>query len=178
MLEVNTAPSATDPSFTVQPFHECHTITAGGAFRLIDRSPAHAAIDNHHTSTLHTLITKGSKFNVNHSDDDGVTPLYLALRHGHDDCVVKLTNRPNVDRSVVTASGDTLLHAAATAGKVRWVSAVLTWGGADINTPNAAGETALHVALSSQHPDVGARVTEVCVEDATRPLLPGAPVVL
>jgi len=98
--------------------------------------------------TADLLIRAGAK--VNATTDLGVTPLALASSGA---VAVKLLAAGAIP-NLVTSTGESPLMAAARAGRVDMVKALLEHG-ADVNAKeNVRGQTALMWAVSQRHPDV------------------------
>jgi ankyrin repeat protein len=89
--------------------------------------------------------------------DDGLRPLELALRGGHDDAFFALLA---AGASVMRPPGETqLLHVAAAAGRLRPVARLLE-GGADVHGRDAHGWSALEHAAAAGHEEVRRSVSE------------------
>jgi hypothetical protein len=82
-----------------------------------------------------------------------VTPLQLAARHGHISAVKILLQTNAEEAAVNTSKLDTALHLAARAGHEEIVRSLLHHG-VDLETRNAAGETALQIAVEERHTSI------------------------
>ncbi|KAL7291380.1 hypothetical protein TKK_0014974 [Trichogramma kaykai] len=91
------------------------------------------------------------RFDVNYTDDDGLSHLHAACLAGCEDVVREFLERPPaVDLNCVVAkSGDSPLHSILTEEPERVeIIRILVRNGADPNLANARGSTPLHWALS------------------------------
>ena len=92
---------------------------------------------------IHTLLD--DDVDVNTTDQDGNTPLHMAVLGGHTNCVGLLIEKEaNVD--AVNAAGNTLLHLAVTTAPPACVRLLLE-AGAPVNSRNNSGDTPLDYAI-------------------------------
>uniref|UniRef100_A0ABD2W0J5 Uncharacterized protein n=1 Tax=Trichogramma kaykai TaxID=54128 RepID=A0ABD2W0J5_9HYME len=103
------------------------------------------------------------RYDVNCTDEDGLTHFHVACMAGLDKTVRKfLRYGPDLD-CVWRSTGDTPLHSALRHDH-REVSVLLLRRGADPNLANEKGETALHIVCWKRHVDLAKVLFEVSVE--------------
>ena len=92
---------------------------------------------------------------INKTDEDGYTPLYLACRDGHLEVVNALLSTDGIEINQAAKYGRTPLHVACYLGHVDVVNALLSADGIEINQADEDyGYTPLHVARQNGHADV------------------------
>lgn len=132
-------------------------------------SPLHHAVGN--VELLQLLIEKGSR--VNAEDEDGETPLYIAVSYEDCESAQLLIERgARVNRA--NAEGQTPLHLASFEGDVHMVQLLINKG-AQVNlSEGLSGKTPLHFAVSNESSacaqvliDHGAKITSVDGEGQT-----------
>ena len=95
---------------------------------------------------------------VNQLDDDGLSPLHLAVNNGHGEILAALLEQPGIDANLRAGAagrgafqhglqGSAPLHIAATKGDAQAVQALLKNGSASPGTRDAVGQTCLHTAI-------------------------------
>ena len=82
--------------------------------------------------------------NVNLQDDDGCTPLYIAVAHGHE-TMVKLLLENHADTDQSNHNGNAPLNIAAERGSLG-IAELLVKAGVDLMAPSKFGDTSLHIA--------------------------------
>ena len=114
------------------------------------------------------LIEAGA--NVNLANDNGVTPLMLAVQHGNEMLQALLAGHADVDSlncrvfdparaaappqsSFQRAEGKTALGLASTLGNTAAVRAIIA-AKADVNLKQCDGSTPLALALKNNHPEI------------------------
>ena len=108
----------------------------------------HLVAFKHQTEVAALLIASGA--DVNAVDGQGTTPIYMPVVEG-DKAMVKLLLEKGADPNARERNrGDTLLHAAAVAGRLD-VAELLIAHGADATAKNAVGVPPLLVAVQSGH---------------------------
>ncbi|CAB0042735.1 unnamed protein product [Trichogramma brassicae] len=90
------------------------------------------------------------KFDVNYIDEAGMTHLHVACDFGLAHVVEKFLVFGHDINRLVPATGDTPLHMALTKNR-HYVAGLLLRNGADINSVNHAGLTALHISCMNCH---------------------------
>lgn len=109
----------------------------------------HAAVRSGRPAVLFALLGPGPDFNAPSSDPPGLTPYRMAVEFPRPETAEELVDAiagNGGDPNAPQGDGVPLLHAAAAAGLLDSIR-LLVLNGADINARNAAGETALEVAL-------------------------------
>ena len=91
---------------------------------------------------------------VNHADQDGFTPLFVAAQIGHLEVARALVTELGADVNQATQDGFTPLHIAAQQGHLEVVRALVTELGADVNQAKQDGVTPLMVAAAAEHEHV------------------------
>jgi cytohesin len=89
-------------------------------------------------------LASDDRVDVNYTNSDGYTALFLAARKRNHRVFARLISRPDIVVSFRTKSGATLLHAVAR--DTAMATAVIARGGIDVNGRDKYGETALHKA--------------------------------
>jgi hypothetical protein len=97
-----------------------------------------------------------------------VSPLQLAAYYGHIDAVRILLQADSEDNAVSAGNLDTALHLAAQAGHEQIVRSLLHHG-ADLEARNAAGLTALQIAVEERHTSVVDVLIEQVAEGKPQP---------
>ncbi|XP_026468216.1 nuclear factor NF-kappa-B p105 subunit-like [Ctenocephalides felis] len=119
------------------------------------KSILHAAIEKKHYTYIKPLLAAG--INPNITDDDGNTPLHTAVREKCLNAVTHLLNsksKHKVEIDVENNDGKTALHLAVAGGNCQIVAKLLAKN-ADVNHGDALNDnTALHIAVENNHPDV------------------------
>ena len=92
---------------------------------------------------------------INLQDNDGNTPLHLALfQAGRDQEAVVLKFLPRFNVQLTNKKGETILHIAARNGLEKLTDAILKMDSSILNAVNEDGNTALHAAAVTNHIDV------------------------
>lgn len=91
-------------------------------------------------ATTRCLVHHGASIDA--VDDNGVTPLMWAAKAGHTDIIKYFVTEAGTTRE----SLDAALHYAADCNRINCAEWLIAEGGADIETRNACGLTALHIA--------------------------------
>mmetsp|Transcript_82311 Transcript_82311/g.181027 ORF Transcript_82311/g.181027 Transcript_82311/m.181027 type:complete len:1150 (-) Transcript_82311:187-3636(-) len=126
------------------------------ACRLRPGADLHSAVADGDIETLSKLLhTDDLVLDVNRYGPDGRTPLHLAARRGHIECM-KLLCKEGADLSLRTANRmkNTALHLAALSkspGAVQCLCIISNGDGKFINATNSSGDTALHLAAQNQN---------------------------
>ncbi len=115
--------------------------------------------------TKKLLIRHKKNININSSDEEGNTPLHLAVHTNHKIVKLLLENGAKVNSS--NDEGDTALHSVIiselpTTKKIKIIRILLA-SDAKINKSNDSGNTALHLAVIEVNPKI---VRELVGEDA------------
>lgn len=110
------------------------------------RQPLHAALGSKHFDIARTLIDKGA--DLAHADKNGITPLVLAARGGNTGLVNLILRRLTEAKIKPDVQG--AFFAAAAEGHARTLD-VLIAAGADKDSVNDKGETALTLASFGNH---------------------------
>ena len=107
-----------------------------------------AAISND-VDWVRELLKRG-RYDVNCTNEVGVTPLHLACFFGHVDMIRMLILEFQADTTLQDYRGDTPLHVAACEGDEELILTLITELGCDVNTRNSSGESMLHVACKER----------------------------
>ena len=92
-------------------------------------------------------------FEVNKADNNGVTPLYIAVIEGHSEVVQLLLAKKGIDVNAADNNGVTPLYIAAYKGHVNVIERLVE-DGADVNKANINGVTPLYIAAKEGHSEV------------------------
>lgn len=112
------------------------------------RTPLHhAALKRYGDDAVPTLLRYGARHDL--KDNEGRTPLMLALMSGNSRAAEALMQKPYIAMQIDNY-GRTLLMAAAESGLAHLITPLLR-AGADITEANALGETALDLAIKKKH---------------------------
>lgn len=110
----------------------------------------HLSAENGHLDCVQFLVTQGAKINIRNDDND--TALLLSAQNGHLNVVKYLLEEKKEKKAKITdmdQNGNTALHLSAQKGHVNVVR-YLVQQGADINTFNTYGQTALTLAKTNK----------------------------
>ena len=117
----------------------------------LDYKPIHAAAEGGDLATVKALVKENPSL-VNIKDWDDLTPLHLAVLHGHKDVAeFLLINGALVNAK--TNKGVTPMHLAAQTGNQALIGLLLVYH-ADINAIDSEGWTPLVRAKKWDHPEV------------------------
>jgi hypothetical protein len=105
--------------------------------------------------------------NVNHTTENGATPLYLAASAGHLDVVLYLAKEHAVDVNQSDKYGSSPLHAAALNGHLDVVRCLIIELGADIHHRREDGRRALSVAANAGHTRVVMSLVTAHIDEFT-----------
>jgi serine/threonine-protein phosphatase 6 regulatory ankyrin repeat subunit B len=103
------------------------------------------------TSRLDVMRYLSSKVDVNAANDDGATPAFAAVREGHFDALCCLLEDCKADATAVDCEGWTLLHVAASKGKLDMVEYLLKKG-VSPDAKDRVGFTPLYYAAFHNQP--------------------------
>ena len=92
---------------------------------------------------------------LNVIDDEGYTPMDLAIYGNHKNIVVALGEAGVRDHLLrqIFGNGDAPIHLVAVKGRANLVE-LLSGFGADLNQKNSAGDAPIHIAVNKNHPEV------------------------
>jgi ankyrin repeat protein len=116
------------------------------------RTPLMVAAKKDHLKTVQALLGAPS-IDINATDDDGATALYLAALNGNDDVVKALINQ-GANVNVADHKGWTPLMSATKKGHLTTVQALLGAPRININAQKSDGVTALYLAALNGHYDL------------------------
>jgi ankyrin repeat protein len=111
--------------------------------QYLSQTSLHSAARNGYLDVVKVLIAHGASINA--CDEEGYTPLYLAVQSGYTEIVSYLLEKEALVNINLAASENSPLHAAVAQGDTTIVKLLLTHG-ADVQAKNTSGETALMVA--------------------------------
>ncbi|XP_030746740.1 ankyrin repeat domain-containing protein 39-like [Sitophilus oryzae] len=98
-------------------------------------------------------LLESGKYNTDHRDSAGYTPLHYAARNGHLQVCKYLVQRGSDVNAVTKCGKATALHRACTAGKIDVVKFLISQN-ANVNLKDADGKTAFDRAVNSNHHDI------------------------
>ena len=108
-------------------------------------SPLLAAIKRENMPVVVKLLEHGADVNI--CDDNGNTPLHVAIDKNRIDIVKKLLEVSGVDVEMRNDAGDTPIHRAVSCKNDFALDALIN-AGADVNIKDAVGDTPLHRAIN------------------------------
>ncbi|HHF7346505.1 TPA: ankyrin repeat domain-containing protein [Legionella feeleii] len=112
-------------------------------------SPLHVAAEKGNENIVFNLIRAGANVN-NQAEEDGSSPLYVAVLNSHEGCVKILLNTPDIRVNIqLFDDGTTPLHIACEQGDVAIVSHLLAHPDIDVNVQAEDLSTPLHNACES-----------------------------
>lgn len=112
------------------------------------QSPVHIAAILPHTDILERLLREGDRVNKNITDNNGDTPLCLAISF----------QRNNSIRMLIAAGGDVNLALHNACISYPEFVDILLRAGADVNQPDRSGQTPLHYAVRGNNIDAVKRL--------------------
>eukprot|EP01035_Chromulina_nebulosa_P025176 gene25176-32845_t len=112
----------------------------------------YAALEGSH-SKVNSLLKNGAKPNFFHRPEDNKNSLHVASEHGYDDIVELLIKHDAVVDGKVTSTYDTPLLLACRNNHITTVQLLIKHG-ANVNTGNCYGNTALHEAAREGHTEI------------------------
>lgn len=130
---------------------ENKTIPIDSQGRKLGFTALHVAIFyTHHIGIVKYLLGQGA--NIETKDNEGNTPLHVAMQKGHLDIVLALIQaKANIEAK--NNVGDTPLHIAMQKGHTAVVLALVK-AGADLHALNNAGQSPIEVAFAHKNPDL------------------------
>ncbi|CAB0035019.1 unnamed protein product [Trichogramma brassicae] len=112
---------------------------------ILDRiTPIHLVYEDEESTIVSKLFQIYDRFDVNYTDEDGLTHFHLACRFGCEDEVLKFLEAGQDPNSIADEDGNTPLHLALENDR-KDVTKLLLRNGADPNLANENGLTPLHV---------------------------------
>jgi ankyrin repeat protein len=109
-----------------------------------------AAVGN---DTVLTTLLRKSRASVNEKNDDGLTPLMLAVRSKNLQCVKSLVSA-GASLGVKDPQDKTLVHFAAQSGSLEIMQYLVNEKSLDVNATDKDGITPLHIASQKGQPEV------------------------
>ena len=122
------------------------TIASSSTGAMLARSLLHSACRHGHTRVAERLIAVGAS--VDHTCDNGNTPLFLAAEQGHTSTVELLLNVNARMDLANTSTGASPLYVAAERGHT-WIVEMLLAASADINQENSKRVSPLMIAANN-----------------------------
>ncbi|HVL10010.1 MAG TPA: ankyrin repeat domain-containing protein [Burkholderiaceae bacterium] len=122
------------------------------------RTALHDAALNGSADTCNTLLDKLSLQQINHADQQGLTPLHCAAQRGQLSAIQSLLQH-GADLHCVDAQGMTPLHHAARNGHLDAVNLLLT-SGANPDHINLTGRTACRLAREQRYLELATRLRQ------------------
>ena len=110
-----------------------------------------------YTQTVIALIQNGA--NVNATDQNGRTPLYLAVEKVHTEIAQQLIKAKDIDLNATNSAGYTPLHWAALYGHTE-IALALIKNGAKVNATDQEGNTPLHLAAQKRYTEIALALIE------------------
>ena len=104
------------------------------------------AIENNNTDALRACLQQ-SNIDINACNAFGYTPLHIATRFGHSECVKLLLAYPNIDVNIKGSDGTTPLFCAIERDDAECVRALLKHRDIDMNITNKRNIKPLHYAI-------------------------------
>nr|XP_058964216.1 E3 ubiquitin-protein ligase MIB2-like isoform X3 [Pocillopora verrucosa] len=122
----------------------CYTLCNGKGFNYL-----HLAVLKGNKRGVERIFAKtGNSLNV--VKDDGFTTLHIAANNDHREIAKILLKKPGCEVDAPSAENHSALHLAANAGHSVMVELLLDFG-ANVNSMDNDGDTALHISLMREH---------------------------
>ena len=124
--------------------------------RGLARTSLHRACQYGHLEVASALldhemgISEGHPRLLNHQNEDGFTPLMLAVLNNHSEIILFLLQR-SADTSISNKRGESALYIAASSGNQAALKVLLDGRGADANQQDGCGYTPLMAACKNGH---------------------------
>eukprot|EP00003_Mantamonas_plastica_P022278 TRINITY_DN3752_c1_g2_i1.p1 TRINITY_DN3752_c1_g2~~TRINITY_DN3752_c1_g2_i1.p1 ORF type:complete len:357 (+),score=113.29 TRINITY_DN3752_c1_g2_i1:824-1894(+) len=112
------------------------------------QTAVHIVADTGNMFALDALMKGIQGSEINHQDQNGETPLFVAVKRGHIDVVNRLVSHaPRPDVNILDAGGDSALKMALWENRED-IAEILVRSGAMINLSNSKGNSLLHLAAA------------------------------
>ncbi|XP_060617486.2 ankyrin repeat domain-containing protein 55 [Anolis sagrei] len=137
----------------------CVTLLRNGARQNIPdkngRLPLHAATADPYVRLLSVLLQQSDLTEINHQDNEGMTPLHWAAFHNRPQHVQTLLHK-GADPTLVDKDFKTALHWAVQSGNRLLCSIILSHrqGPSIINYDDENGKTCIHIAAAAGYSDI------------------------
>lgn len=127
----------------------------------------HAAVHSGNTTTLVLLLNNIKKLglNINSKNDDGNTPLHIAVKYGRKE-MIKRFKVVNADVNNKNNNKSTPLHLAVLNKRVWMIQDLLEWNNIKVDEKDEGGLTPLHVAELLHLPEATEMLTKKLENDS------------
>ncbi|KAL7302185.1 hypothetical protein TKK_0005408 [Trichogramma kaykai] len=130
--------------------------------RLKRPTPLHYAVTKGRFNCARELFAIYDRFDLNYTDDSGLTHFYAACVSSHEGAVLRFIELGQSPNYPDNAAGDTLLQTSVKAGRLN-IAELLLRRGADPSLTNSEGLTALHTICNrGSNDDFAERFFNIC----------------